>query len=92
MERVLESNRAGDIRHAKILVSEETGGAMHPGLENILHGGHAKVVAKQFSEVLPRKSRLFRHISHGKHAGRIAVHPDLCSAEVFRGKVGVRVV
>ena len=50
MEGVLESNRPGNIRHAKVLIPEEMGGAMHAGLENILHGGHAKVVAEQFGD------------------------------------------
>ena len=53
MERILKSNGTGDIRHMEILIPEEIGSAAHAGLENILHRGHAKVVAKQFGEVLP---------------------------------------
>ena len=66
MERVLKSNRAGDIRHATILVTEEMGGTMQASVENILHGSHAKVVAKQFGKVLPREPSLPRHICHRK--------------------------
>ena len=90
MEGVLESNRPGNIRHAKVLIPEEMGGAMHAGLENILHGGHAKVVAEQFGEVLPREPRLPRHACHGKDGRRIAVHPELRVAKVFRRKMEIR--
>ena len=64
MEGILKPNRPGDIRNAKVLISEEMGGPMHAGLENILHGGHAKVVTKQFGEVLSGEPRLPCHTGH----------------------------
>ena len=92
MEGILKPNGPGDIRHATVLIPEEMGGTMQASLENILHGGHAKVVAKQFGEVLPREPRLLCHTRHGKHGGRVAIHPEPRVAKVFWRKIGLGTV
>ena len=92
MEGVLKSHCPGDIRHAKILIPEEMGCTMHAGLANILHRSHAKVVAKQFGEVLPGEPRVPRHCRHGKDGRGVAVHPEPRIAKVFRRKIAVGAV